>query len=186
MRVNLLGEGGGSGAGKPHIRQLSESKAIATGANFISESFLFAVAVSLIMAESYRGYRKESKRRDGVAERIENLEEALSGMQEQHRSLLEQLQKDHQQSQSVLKILDGVVDIGMKGGEMRRILAHDPQIALALEKMQREAAADSDQLANGSHRGQQADGDTSTNTNLDPPVQPAMPVTVDRHKELST
>lgn len=77
MRVNLLGEGGSSGSGKPHIRQLSESKAIATGANFISESFLFAVAVSLIMAESYRGYRKESKRRDGVAERIENLEDAL-------------------------------------------------------------------------------------------------------------
>ena len=107
-------------------------------------------------------------------------------MQEQHRSLLEQLQKDHQQNQSVLKILDGVVDIGMKGGEMRRILAHDPQIALALEKMQREAAAYSDQVAAGSHRGQQVDGDTSTNARMDPPVQPAMPVTVDRHSELST
>ena len=109
-----------------------------------------------------------------------------SGMQEQHRSLLDQLQKDHQQNQSVLKILDGVVDIGMKGGEMRRILAHDPQIALALEKMQREAAADIDQLANGSRRGQQADSDTSADASADQPGQPAKSVIEDKDKDPST
>lgn len=76
MRVNLLGETNSTG-GKPHIRALSESKAIATGANFISEGFLFAVAVSLIMAESYRGYRKNTQRRDLVAERLDSLEAAV-------------------------------------------------------------------------------------------------------------
>lgn len=80
MRVNLLGEGGtssSSGGGKPHIRPLSESKAIATGANFISEGFLFAVAVALILGEQYRGYRKNEKRRDAVADRLDSLEEAV-------------------------------------------------------------------------------------------------------------
>lgn len=76
MRVNLLGETTSSGA-KPHIRALSESKAIATGANFLSEGFLFAVAVSLIMAESYRGYRKENKRRDVIGDRLDGLEEGV-------------------------------------------------------------------------------------------------------------
>lgn len=108
-------------------------------------------------------------------------------MQEQHRGLLDQLQKDHQQNQSVLKILDGVVDIGMKGGEMRRILAHDPQIALALEKMQREAAAGGDQLINVGHRDQQGDSITSTTASEDPPMQPANPVIVhtDNEKEVT-
>lgn len=76
MRVNLLGETNSQGA-KPHIRALSETKAIATGANFISEAFLFAVAVSLIMAEQYRGYRKDTKRRDLVTERLDTLDEAV-------------------------------------------------------------------------------------------------------------
>jgi myosin-1 len=76
MRVNLLGETSANGS-KPHIRALSETKAIATGANFISEAFLFTVALSLIMAESYRSYRKEGKRRDLVAERLETLEESV-------------------------------------------------------------------------------------------------------------
>ena len=76
MRVNLLGETTAGGS-KPHIRALSETKAIATGANFISESFLFAVAVSLIMAESYRGYRKENKRRDVISDRLDSLGEAM-------------------------------------------------------------------------------------------------------------
>lgn len=155
MRVNLLGETTSSG-GKPHIRALSESKAIATGANFLSEGFLFAVAVSLIMAESYRGYRKENKRRDVIGDRLDSLEDGMSatkfflktdgadlvvgrsGLQEQCQAILARLDQGHQQNQNVLRILDGVIDVGMKGGEMRRILAHDPQVAAALSKMEAE------------------------------------------------
>lgn len=59
---------------KPKIRPLSEAKAIESGANFISEGFLFAVAVGIILFESWRSNRKEQNRRDMVADRLEALE----------------------------------------------------------------------------------------------------------------
>jgi hypothetical protein len=40
-----------------------------------------------------------------------------------------------------LRILDGVIDVGMRGGEMRRILAHDPKIAAALTKIEADQAS---------------------------------------------
>lgn len=60
---------------KPRIRPLSEAKAIDTGANFVSETFLFLVSVGLIGFEWARRERKESSRREDVADRIEELEE---------------------------------------------------------------------------------------------------------------
>ena len=59
---------------KPRIRPLSEAKAIDSGANFISEAFLFSVGLSLIIFESWRSRRKESSRREDVAGRIGELE----------------------------------------------------------------------------------------------------------------
>ncbi|RMZ87623.1 hypothetical protein DV736_g5150, partial [Chaetothyriales sp. CBS 134916] len=59
---------------QPRIRPLSEAKAIESGANFISETFLFSVAAGLILVESWRSRKKESTRRDGVAERLADLE----------------------------------------------------------------------------------------------------------------
>ncbi|KAL5001687.1 optic atrophy 3 protein-domain-containing protein [Aspergillus recurvatus] len=64
-------------APKPHIRPLSESKAIESGATFISETFLFLVAGSLILFESWRSRRKENTRRDDVASRLNELEETV-------------------------------------------------------------------------------------------------------------
>jgi myosin-1 len=61
---------------KPKIRPLSEAKAIETGANFISETFLFGVAASLILFESWRQGRKSNQRRNDVAERLAELEES--------------------------------------------------------------------------------------------------------------
>lgn len=63
-------------ASKPRIRPLSEAKAIETGANFISEAFLFGVAGSLIIFESWRSRRKENTRREDVADRLGDLEES--------------------------------------------------------------------------------------------------------------
>ena len=66
-------------AAKPRhyrIRPLSESKAIESGANFISETFLFMVAGGLILFESWRSRRKETTRRDGVEERLAELEQS--------------------------------------------------------------------------------------------------------------
>lgn len=60
---------------KPKIKPLSETKAIETGANFISETFLFGVAAGLIIFESWRSGRKERNRRDKVAETLADLEE---------------------------------------------------------------------------------------------------------------
>lgn len=61
---------------KRRIRPLSEAKAIDSGANFISETFLFLVAGSLIVFESFRSRRKENNRREDVAERLTELEES--------------------------------------------------------------------------------------------------------------
>ncbi|KAL3478942.1 optic atrophy 3 protein-domain-containing protein [Aspergillus californicus] len=63
-------------APKPHIRPLSESKAIESGATFISETFLFLVAGGLILFESWRSRRKETSRRDDVAARLKELEDS--------------------------------------------------------------------------------------------------------------
>lgn len=60
---------------KPKIKPLSETKAIESGANFISETFLFAVAAGLIIFESWRSGRKERNRRDKVAEKLNDLED---------------------------------------------------------------------------------------------------------------
>jgi optic atrophy 3 protein len=61
---------------KPKIRPLSEAKAIETGANFISEGFLFGVAAGLILFESWRQGRKTNQRRNDVADRLSELEES--------------------------------------------------------------------------------------------------------------
>lgn len=60
---------------KPKIKPLSESKAIESGANFISETFLFSVAAGLILFESWRSNRKAQNRRDKVQEQLSDLEE---------------------------------------------------------------------------------------------------------------
>ncbi|KAL9111368.1 MAG: hypothetical protein Q9227_004245 [Pyrenula ochraceoflavens] len=60
----------------PKIRPLSEAKAIETGANFISESFLYLVGAGLIGFEYFRSKSKESTRREDVADRLEELEES--------------------------------------------------------------------------------------------------------------
>lgn len=60
----------------PHIRPLSEAKAIESGANFISEAFLFVVAGGLIVFESWRSRRKETTRREDVEVRLTELEQS--------------------------------------------------------------------------------------------------------------
>lgn len=85
-------------AAKPHhyrIRPLTESKAIESGANFISETFLFLVAGGLIVFESWRSRNKESTRREGVEDRLNSLEKKLSLYEEKHGKLdfAEEVQK---------------------------------------------------------------------------------------------
>ena len=67
---------------KPRIRPLSEAKAIDSGATFISEAFLFMVGGGLIVFESWRSRRKETSRREDVAERLSELEESEKASRE--------------------------------------------------------------------------------------------------------
>ena len=60
---------------RPKIRPLSEAKAIDSGANFVSETFLLVVAIGTLFGERYYSSKKENSRREDVAERIEGLEE---------------------------------------------------------------------------------------------------------------
>lgn len=62
---------------KVKIPPLSDAKAIELGANFFSEAFIFGVAAGLLVWDSWRSRRKESARRDDVAERLEGLETEL-------------------------------------------------------------------------------------------------------------
>ena len=64
----------------PRIRPLSESKAIEMGANFISETFLFLVAAAAVVFEPLRLRRKENNRREGIDDKLEDLEKELSEM----------------------------------------------------------------------------------------------------------
>lgn len=75
---------------KPRIRPLSEAKAIDTGANFVSESFLFLVSLGLIGFEWSRREKKENTRREDVAERIGELEET----EKSSRRALVELEKE--------------------------------------------------------------------------------------------
>lgn len=69
---------------KVKIRPLSDARAIELGANFFSETFIFAVAVSLLLLENYRSSRKSSQRRDEVADRLENLEAQVERLHKEH------------------------------------------------------------------------------------------------------
>ena len=86
---------------KQRIRPLSEAKAIESGATFISEAFLFGVAGSLIIFESWRSRRKENTRREDVADRLGDLEEseraARRALVELEREVLA-LRAKHEQS----------------------------------------------------------------------------------------
>ena len=77
---------------KPKIRPLSEAKAIDSGANFVSETFLLLVAIGCIFGERWYSSRKESSRREDVADRLAELEEyeksARKGMVELEKEIL--------------------------------------------------------------------------------------------------
>ncbi|GAA5822617.1 hypothetical protein JCM11251_004318 [Rhodosporidiobolus azoricus] len=110
LRVRLLGES------PKHVRPLSEARAIDAGANFLSEAFLFTVAATIIMGETYRGRRAESKRRDKVAD-------ALALHDTQLRDVKERLEKERKERDEAVKrerelekIVEEIVLIGLHGG----------------------------------------------------------------------
>jgi hypothetical protein len=65
---------------KPRIRPLSEQKAIETGANFVAETFIFAVGISVILVEQWRQRRKAKNARDDIREDLDELQAELKAV----------------------------------------------------------------------------------------------------------
>ncbi|PVF98965.1 OPA3-domain-containing protein [Serendipita vermifera] len=117
LRETILGETHGT------VRPLNDAKAIQNGSNFLAEGFLFSVAAGLIIAETWRSSRSESKRRVNVDDKIEDLEERLDrliGMVEAIGEHLETVGKNVEiesaKTEELSRVLLKVVDIGLRGG----------------------------------------------------------------------
>lgn len=72
-----------------HLMCDNDTRAIQNGATTLAETFLFFVGAGLIVGESVRSSRKDTRRRDQVQDRLETLEEEV-------KRLSEQLEKDNQ------------------------------------------------------------------------------------------
>ncbi|KAF8734302.1 hypothetical protein AX14_003466 [Amanita brunnescens Koide BX004] len=113
LRTYILGEPA------KHIRPLSETRAVENGANMLAEGFLFVVAASLIIGETWRSSRSESKRREGVNDQLDDLGTRLIELATRVDNLSElvesQLHEEQQKNDELAKILDRVLDIGLHG-----------------------------------------------------------------------
>ncbi|KAL7282893.1 hypothetical protein ACG7TL_002308 [Trametes sanguinea] len=114
LRTNLLGEPA------KHVRPLSETRAIENGANALAEGFLFAVAASLILAETWRSSRNQTKRRDAVDDALESLqakvEEVNKRIDTVSRQYEERFAEEAMRHDELARILQRVVEIGLRGG----------------------------------------------------------------------
>ncbi|KAI7903614.1 optic atrophy 3 protein-domain-containing protein [Cokeromyces recurvatus] len=105
---------------KEKIRPLNDARAIESGANFLSEAFVFAVAASVIIAESWRSRATAKNRRNYVDDALENLEnrtKTLTELFEEARELnhtnearLKQIEEDNVH---LRKILDEILSVSM-------------------------------------------------------------------------
>ncbi|KAL0578333.1 hypothetical protein V5O48_003647 [Marasmius crinis-equi] len=114
LRTNILGEPA------KHIRPLSEQRAIESGANALAEGFLFTVAAALIIGESWRSSRSQSKRRDDVDDKLEDLDNRVAEVTARLDGLVsqieERLEEERQRNVELSRILQRMVEIGLRGG----------------------------------------------------------------------
>lgn len=114
LRTRLLGE-------QPkHIRPLSETRAIENGANALAEGFLFGVAALLIIGETWRSARSNTKRRENVDVRIEELQAQVEDLSTEVNSLArmfeEKWSEERSRNDELSRILERIVEIGLRGG----------------------------------------------------------------------
>ncbi|KAG6909391.1 hypothetical protein DXG01_000691 [Tephrocybe rancida] len=114
LRTNIMGEPA------KHIRPLSETRAIENGANALAEGFLFTVAAGLIIGESWRSSRNQSKRRDNVDDQLDSLGTKVTELTTRVDDLTvrweEELTYQKQKNDELSRILQRVVEIGLRGG----------------------------------------------------------------------
>lgn len=80
---------------KPRIRPLPEAKAIELGANFVSETFIFTVGISVILFENWRQRRKARNQRDDIREDLEEMQAELKSVKaelEEYKTLAKEQQ----------------------------------------------------------------------------------------------
>ncbi|CAL1703215.1 unnamed protein product [Somion occarium] len=127
LRTNLLGEPA------RHVRPLSETRAIESGANALAEGFLFSVAAGLIIGEAWRSSRNQSKRRDSVDEALEDLQTKVFSLTEKidelSTSFDERISEEKERTEEITRILGRVVEIGLRGGmtELEASQDYSPQ-----------------------------------------------------------
>ncbi|KAI0255169.1 OPA3-domain-containing protein [Lactifluus subvellereus] len=110
LRTGLLGEPA------KHIRPLSETRAIENGANFLAEGFLFSVAAALIIGETWRSSRSQSKQRSDVNDSIEDLQTRVRELSTRLQRWEEVSVEEQKRTQELSRILGRVVEIGLRGG----------------------------------------------------------------------
>jgi len=110
LRTGLLSEPA------KHVRPLSETRAIENGSNFLAEGFLFSVATALILGETWRSSRSQSKQRSDVNDSIEELRIRVRELSEHLRIWEETMTEERRRNQELARILDRVVEIGLRGG----------------------------------------------------------------------
>ncbi|KAI0648474.1 OPA3-domain-containing protein [Trametes meyenii] len=114
LRTNLLGEPA------KHVRPLSETRAIENGANALAEGFLFSVAAALIIAETWRSSRNQTKRRDAVDDSLDALKLSVEDLSKRvdtlSRDYEERLTEESMRHDELARILQRVVEIGLRGG----------------------------------------------------------------------
>jgi len=96
-----------------------DCRAIENGANALAEGFLFAVAAALILGDTYRTSRAQSKRRDTVDDKLDELAESVSSLSaavERLERAQEELHGQRERYDDLARIVERVVEIGLRGG----------------------------------------------------------------------
>ncbi|KAH9059244.1 OPA3-domain-containing protein [Lactarius vividus] len=152
LRTGLLGEAPTA----RHLRPLSETRAIENGANFLAEGFLFAVAAALVVGESWRSSRSETRRRADVGEALEALQVRVGELGERLERWEDASAEERERSRELARILDRVVDIGLRGGwaELQDTPLQIPRIQLNIPRL-------------ASTENEQSPSPTESNTKLD-------------------
>lgn len=99
--------------------RLPTLRAIENGANALAEGFLFSVAALLILGETWRTSRNQSKRRDDVDDRIEELSTNVASLTQRLERIQESLgdlDEERARNSELARIVERVVEIGLRGG----------------------------------------------------------------------
>ncbi|CAO3650202.1 unnamed protein product [Cunninghamella echinulata] len=121
---------------KEVICPLNDSKAIESGATFLSESFVFGVGVSIILAENWRAHNKDKNRRNYVDDALEDLEAKNNEMEEKLEDSLktykiteERIQLLEQENTQLRQILDEILSVSLG---LKKHTQYDQSVVMTL------------------------------------------------------